>query len=283
MSADAATRGPTFRYWRPRARALTGGGTLEFAEGRGPVVTAESLHFHDEAQAVLIFAGRRLIRLRGRELLLSAGDALWIAPDDLHQSLPLTDAEPGADAAEPGADRFLYAYLSTALVERLLPGAGFARVPRRLSPHRLRRAALLLGRLRQGSDEEGASALAELLQLLSGQETAKSDGGDGGEPAAIAAARDYLDRHYGEPISLDILAGAVGLSRFHLVRRFAAVHGLPPHAYLLRRRINAAKALIRRGLPPAEVALACGFADQSHLGLHFRRLVGLTPGAYRRG
>lgn len=264
---------PNFRYWRPATLSFPG--ALEFAEGRGPVVTAESLHFHDEAQAVLVFAGQRLIRLRGREHLLSAGDALWIPPDDLHQSLPR------ARAADPGEDRFLYAYLSTPLVQRLLPGPGFARAPRRLSPHQLRQAALLLGLLRDGEAGLGEPALAALLALFAGRE-ADVGGEVETRPAAIAEAKAYLDRHFADPVSLEALAKAVGLSRFHVVRRFAAVHGLTPHAYLLRRRVNAAKALMRRGLPPAEVALACGFADQSHMGLHFRRLVGLTPGAYRR-
>ncbi len=88
--------------------------------------------------------------------------------------------------------------------------------------------------------------------------------------------------HFSEPLTLEQVAAAAGLGRFHLLRAFARRFGLTPHAWLLRRRVNHAKTLLRAGVAPAEAILASGFADQSHLGLHFRRLVGLTPAAYRR-
>jgi AraC-like DNA-binding protein len=56
---------------------------------------------------------------------------------------------------------------------------------------------------------------------------------------------------------------------------------MPPHAYRLAERLNAARERLRAGAAPAELAAELGFADQSHLGRHFRRLFGTSPRAYR--
>jgi AraC-like DNA-binding protein len=101
------------------------------------------------------------------------------------------------------------------------------------------------------------------------------------EHPAVSRARAYLDAS-AEPVSLDVLAGKVRLSKSHLVRLFRSQVGLPPHAYSLRLRISRACRLLASGVPIAEVAHAAGFADQSHLTRHFKDRVGLTPGAYVR-
>ncbi len=100
---------------------------------------------------------------------------------------------------------------------------------------------------------------------------------------AVMAARDYLRRRVHEAITLEELARISRMSRFHLVRAFAAHIGLPPHAYQTRVRLERAMALLRAGIRPGEVANLTGFADQSHLTRHFRRIVGVTPGEYAKG
>ncbi len=98
---------------------------------------------------------------------------------------------------------------------------------------------------------------------------------------AVVRARAYLDASAG-PVSLDVLAGAVRLSKSHLARLFRNQVGLPPHAYSVRLRIAKACRLLADGVPIAEAAQAAGFADQSHLTRHFKGRLGLTPGAYVR-
>jgi AraC-like DNA-binding protein len=74
-----------------------------------------------------------------------------------------------------------------------------------------------------------------------------------------------------------------GLSTGHFSRAFRQSTGLSPHQWLLQRRIDAARACLRdRDMPLSEVALACGFADQSHFTGIFTRCVGVSPGAWRR-
>jgi len=76
------------------------------------------------------------------------------------------------------------------------------------------------------------------------------------------------------------LAAVSGLSRFQLVRQFARATGLTPHAYLIQRRIDMARALLARGSTLVDAAAASGFADQSHMTRLFIRAYGITPGAY---
>ncbi|GHS80675.1 transcriptional regulator [Pseudomonas sp. PAGU 2196] len=101
-------------------------------------------------------------------------------------------------------------------------------------------------------------------------------------PLTAQRARDYLHAHLDRDIGLEDLAQACGVDRFRLTRAFKAAFGLAPHAYLIQLRLARARRLLSQGQTPAEVAMALGFADQSHLGRWFRRAYRLTPADYRR-
>jgi AraC family transcriptional regulator len=91
---------------------------------------------------------------------------------------------------------------------------------------------------------------------------------------------DRLD----ENVSLAELAGELRLSPFHFARLFKEATGFPPHEYQLQLRVRRAQKLLlqtpRRTV--AEIACELGFADESHLRRHFKRIVGMTPGQFRR-
>ena len=94
---------------------------------------------------------------------------------------------------------------------------------------------------------------------------------------------EYIDQQLAEPISLGQLAGLCALSEYHFARMFRASFGLPPHQYVLARRLSRAQALLRSGsLPLGEIALACGFSSASHFTNRFRQAMGATPGEYRQ-
>lgn len=102
-------------------------------------------------------------------------------------------------------------------------------------------------------------------------------------PAAlpeIARVREYLHAHVSERIALGELAALVGMSRFQLLRAFQREVGLPPHTYQRRLRVDRARHLIAARMPLVQAALESGFVDQSHLGRHFRSVVGVSPGRY---
>lgn len=93
---------------------------------------------------------------------------------------------------------------------------------------------------------------------------------------------DYIEGHLDESIGLGELAALCNLSEYHFARMFRESVGLPPHQYLLARRLAKARELLAAGdLPLGEVALRCGFASASHFSNRFRQAVGATPGAYR--
>ncbi|WCB46271.1 AraC family transcriptional regulator [Nitratidesulfovibrio vulgaris] len=100
---------------------------------------------------------------------------------------------------------------------------------------------------------------------------------------AVLRVREHLSAHLGGNVSLEDLAGATGLSRYHLLRVFRSATGMTPHAYHLQLRVEKAKHLLRSGWTPAEAAADTGFADQSHFTNTFRRFVGATPGQYLNG
>ncbi|APC15845.1 AraC family transcriptional regulator [Pseudomonas frederiksbergensis] len=94
---------------------------------------------------------------------------------------------------------------------------------------------------------------------------------------------EYIDHRLAEPISLGQLAGLCALSEYHFARMFRESFGLPPHQYLLARRLTHARHLLRSTSQPlGEIALACGFASASHFTHRFRQAMKGTPGEYRQ-
>jgi AraC-like DNA-binding protein len=101
-------------------------------------------------------------------------------------------------------------------------------------------------------------------------------------PRVAQKAREYLHANAQYDIGLDQLAAATGVDRFRLTRAFKAAYGIAPHAYLVQLRLAKARRMLAQGEHPAAVAMALGFADQSHLGRWFVRAYGLTPALYRK-
>ena len=102
-------------------------------------------------------------------------------------------------------------------------------------------------------------------------------------PRHMRRAGDFIVAHLAEDICLDDLAGLTGLTCKHFARAFKQSTGLPPHQYLIVQRVEAAKRrLLQDRASLAEIALACGFADQSHFTATFRKITGVPPGIWRR-
>jgi AraC family transcriptional regulator len=102
----------------------------------------------------------------------------------------------------------------------------------------------------------------------------------GSHPRAVAEAVRFIQENYSRDVSLNDIAEAVHLSPFHVARLFKQALGVSPHQYLIQVRVNSARSLLEAGSGErslAEIASAVGFADQSHLTRHFKRLLGVTP------
>jgi len=94
---------------------------------------------------------------------------------------------------------------------------------------------------------------------------------------------EYIMENLGGSLTLEQMAAVVHLSPYHFARQFKAATGLPPHQFVIARRVERAQHLLRANgeIGLVEVALRVGFSDQSKFSFHFRRIVGVTPGQFR--
>jgi len=99
----------------------------------------------------------------------------------------------------------------------------------------------------------------------------------------LRRARDHVDRHYAEPLDLEVMARAAGLSKFHFHRLFAATYGITPAAYVSRRRVERAQDLLRAtNLTVTEVCHAVGFSSLGSFSSKFKEIVGETPRQFQQ-
>jgi len=98
----------------------------------------------------------------------------------------------------------------------------------------------------------------------------------------LKQALSFIEDNLGRNISLNEIAASAGLSVSHFKTLFRESAGLPVHQYVIRRRVERAKVLLSESkMPIGQIALETGFAHQSHLALHMRRLLGASPKAIR--
>jgi AraC-like DNA-binding protein len=210
----------------------------------------------------------------GRGLVeAEAGDAITVNPGEVHDGAPLGDG--------PRAWRMLYLrpdLVGTAAAdifegrpreEFYAPVLADARIARLVSASL---AALLSG---DAAPLAGEERLLLLLAAVLREQAPPREAA-----ATIARACERIDTDPAAAVTLHDLADACGIGRFRLLRDFARLTGLTPHAYQLQRRTDLARRMIAAGTPLAEAAMAAGFADQSHMTRNFTRRYGYTPGAY---
>jgi len=125
--------------------------------------------------------------------------------------------------------------------------------------------------------------VAQLAHSLGGLKVQERPERGGLAPWQERRAKEFLDANLDGDVSVMVLARACGLSTNYFSRAFRQSTGIPPHRWLLQRRVDKAKQLLRgSNVSLAEIAVDCGFADQSHLTRVFTRAVGISPGQWRR-
>jgi len=239
------------------------------------------VHSHDKACFALITSGAIRIRTRGAETIARAGDLYAIDADEPPIGWPVDD--------DGWSLRTLY--VDTAHLHAMVSGSDdrLATAPALAGPI-IRDAELndLFNRVHRGSEIAGPSLgrqqqyFAFITRLFEryarGVRPLRTIGR---EDNAIRLARDFLDHHLDEQVSLSDVAAAAGLPPFRLHRAFEHTVGMSPHRYQRQARIRVAAAMIKAGHRLSESAAAAGFADQAHMTRTFRASLGITPGAYR--
>ncbi|MGW4575722.1 AraC family ligand binding domain-containing protein [Streptomyces tendae] len=234
-------------------------------------------HAHDEYTVGVTVGGLEVIAYRGGHIHSGPGSIVVLEPGEVHTG--------GPAAPEGYSYRALYAapnlLTDGTRTDTALP---YFREPVLDDPElaaALRAAHTDLARCPDPLEAE--SRLPWLLTALARRHsTARA--ADDTVPGADRVARVVRDRLADEllaPPSLAALATDLGLSRYQLLRAFRTSTGMPPYAWLAQHRVARARGLLDAGLRPAEVAPLVGFADQAHLTRWFRRVLGVTPAAYR--
>lgn len=98
----------------------------------------------------------------------------------------------------------------------------------------------------------------------------------------LLRARDYILASLEHNISIDDIANVATMSKFHFIRQFRQQFGITPHQYVLSCRVNLARRIIESGKSLNQAAFEAGFADDSHLSRHFKRIYGLTPKRFQK-
>ncbi|MGW2643700.1 AraC family transcriptional regulator [Streptomyces sp. NPDC001393] len=233
-------------------------------------------HAHDEYTIGVCVGGSEVIDYRGGHIRTGPGTIVVLDPGEMHTGGP-------GNATDGYAYRALYAEPSL-LADGTLGGLPHFREPLLDDPElatALRRAHTELSACPDPLEAE--SRLPWLLTALACRHSTARPVSDRipGAGEIARTVRDRLADELTDPPSLALLAADLGLSRYQLLRAFRTTMGIPPYAWLAQHRVSRARTLLAAGLRPAEVAGLVGFADQAHLTRWFRRVLGVTPAAYR--
>ncbi|MER6265995.1 AraC family transcriptional regulator [Streptomyces sp. NPDC001797] len=233
-------------------------------------------HAHAEFTIGVCVGGSEVIDYRGGHISTGPGSIVVLAPGEMHTGGPATPTDG-------------YAYRALYADPALLADGTLDAVPHFRDP--VLDDPELAAAFRRTHTElaacpdplEAESRLPWLLTALSRRHSTARPATDRvpGAHGISLLVRDRLADELTCPPSLADLAADLGLSRYQLLRAFRTTMGVPPYAWLAQYRVTRARALLDSGLRPAEAATLVGFADQAHLTRWFRRVLGVTPAAYR--
>ncbi|MFI6348738.1 helix-turn-helix domain-containing protein [Streptomyces sp. NPDC050560] len=231
-------------------------------------------HSHPEYTVGVCVGGSEAIAYRGGTIYPGVGSIVVLGPGEPHTGAP----------ASPQGYAYLALYPGAELLSDATLGAPHFGEPVVDDPRLADALVRAHTALRRGVEPlEAESRLPWLLSALARRHGGARPVRDT-VPGAAAITRAVRDRLAGEllaPPSLAQLAAEHGLSRYQLLRAFRDSMGMPPYAWLAQYRVGRARALLEAGYRPARVAGLVGFADQAHLTRWFRRVLGVTPAAYR--
>lgn len=233
-------------------------------------------HSHDEFGIGVILDGAQRSASGRGPVDAGPGDVITVNPGEVHDGSPI--GRGGRFWRMLYLDPALIAALSDQLTEGGEKDFEFFAPVVQGSPlvpllHRL------FTELSDGAGDASGSVEERLLSILAGAAGVHVDH-PAGLHSRIMPAREMIDDAPASAVTLQDLARTCGLSTFQLLRGFAALTGLTPHAYLMQKRVDLARRLIGQAVPLAEAALAAGFADQSHMTRAFASRFGYSPGAY---
>lgn len=236
-------------------------------------------HFFERYAFTVIDGGVCRIRTARGAWTAGPGSLMALAPEEVNE----------VEVVSPEPLAYRTVYLPAELVRELVP-PGTARralmgptaVSGSLAPSA--RLDATLAAVVDDPDDTSASGalLASIVTLLREGTWERQALSRPRRSEIVGAAREFLRAHVERPVCLEDVARALGVSTFHLIKKFRQVTGVSPYAYLILLRMNRARAMLDAGLSIADAVHTCRFSDQSHLTRTFRRTFGVPPGRYSR-
>jgi len=274
-----STLSPREQFIGPYPVTGTSGAILRRREIAGFSIT-ESLyrdgmylakHYHKDAYLSFILSGEYAESYAGAKSTCGQGSLRFLPPSELHENQYLSEV------------RSLIVRIEPAILSRLREHAAVLSRPGEV--HGLA-STWLAGRLqREFMAEDDIAGLAIegiLLEILA--ESARSIGQpDGGRaPRWLKRVREMLEESYLSSPSLTELASLAGVHQVHLSREFRKHYNCTIGEFIRKRRVEHACSLLSHSEAPlSEIALTCGFSDQSHFSAMFKTHIGLTPAKFR--
>ncbi|ADV45840.1 helix-turn-helix transcriptional regulator [Nitratifractor salsuginis] len=234
-------------------------------------------HFHEAYSIGIFYAGEYRYRSGTRTAILRPGELRIVSPYELHETFSGTWNYLHFDIDAP-----LIKTLAEEIAQKELSFAP------KLRPLHKDPALTAAGKRLYASLKGEALELEEAFDafgslLLQRSFDAQACRNLLYDRTQLGRALDYLFAHWDQSdLSVDEIAEAAGLSTYYFVRSFGKAFGTTPHRFLLSLRAERAKKMIaEEKIPPARIAFACGFSDQSHMIRIFRKFFGYTPGSLR--
>lgn len=265
-------------------------GELDFLSGRFNS-QRYSQHWHEGPTIGVITRGTKRFSCRGQTHELSTGSWMLINPDEVHKGEAVDSNGWSQRLIYPAIDWILRLCDELEVHAPRVIAPRFARATafdaetsdRFVQAHRAAELMHYEGTISQIEAE--ASMLYAMQSVLSRYLLSKANTDNTPHPAdttfdRLQPALDLIDSNLAADLSLDALAGSIGVGRFHFLRMFRAAVGVAPHAYVLHSRVARAKQLLDGGMSASAAALDVGFFDQSHFSNAFRNAYGTTPTSY---
>lgn len=262
---------------------------FEIFHYRDAVAAPVAIHHHDFYEVYFFLGGQVEYRVEGSVYHMEPGDLLLISPMELHQPVIRPDRRPyervvlwisrpyleGLSAGETSLTRCF---------DRARPGhTNLLRLP---APQRAELTAKLEELVREahgGDYGAGLWAAGSIVQLLVALNRAalgapgEVPGGE--EDSLVSRALRYIGERYRQPITLDGLAGALYVSKYHLSHAFRQEVGVSVYRYILLKRLLTARQMLEDGAAAGVVCQSCGFGDYANFYRAFRAEYGVSPTA----
>ncbi|RAG86055.1 AraC family transcriptional regulator [Streptacidiphilus pinicola] len=255
--------GESVSAWRPQVPGVTEVFHAHFTEHAYP------MHVHDVWTLLIVDSGAVRYDLNRHACGTLHETVSLLPPHVPHNGSPAT----------PEGFRKRVLYLDATVLDPALIGSA-ADTPDLADPLLRMRVGQLHGVLaHRGEELEAESRLAFVVERLRAHLRSRARS-EGLRPGLAQELRDLLDARLLQGVTLNEAAELLHAHPAHLVRAFTGAFGIAPHQYLTSRRVERARSLLLDGCAPAEAATSAGFYDQAHLGRHFKRVIGVSPGRF---